>query len=181
MKQSDLYYSKDGTLIFYSSVHAFRGNEIKVNTEWWEANNQAINEIKQGKLKYEKLKLVVTQEEIDSMLEKTFKEKTVKSIIEKALDSSLEEMKIDIDRVTNSFKRVIPAVQDAIEELSNSVSSSNSFRQAVTKASSKIEEIKSSLPSSSEIKDTLKEAELELKDAKKEFTQVTDKLKELFK
>lgn len=181
MRAEDLYYTSEKTIVFYSSIHAFRGDEIKVNNDWWEADKETIANILEGKLKYEGLKLVVSQERIDEMLETALKENNLKSTIEKALDTSLEEMKQDITRVTNSFKRVIPQAQEAIEEISKSVASTNTFKNSLDKASKAIEGIKVSLPSTNEIKDTLKHVELELTDAKKEFTQVTDKLKELFK
>lgn len=181
MRAEDLYYTSEKTIVFYSSIHALKENEIKVNNDWWEADKETIANILEGKLKYEGLKLVVSQERIDEMLETALKENNLKSTIEKALDTSLEEMKQDITRVTNSFKRVIPKAQEAIEEISKSVASTNTFKNSLDKASKAIEGIKVSLPSTNEIKDTLKHVELELTDAKKEFTQVTDKLKELFK
>lgn len=181
MRAEDLFYTTGKTTIFYSSIHAFRGNEIKVNTEWWEASEEALSEILTGKYRYEQLRLVVKPEEINDLLEKAITKNKLQSTIEKALDSSLEQMKVDIDRVTNSFKRVIPQVQDAVEEIAKAVSSTNSYKTVLDSTSKTIEKVKDSLPSSSEIKGTLTEAKEELKDAKKEFTQVTDKLKELFK
>ena len=181
MRAEDLFYTSGKTTIFYSSIHAFRGNEIKVNTEWWEASEEALSEVLAGKYRYEQLRLVVKPEEINDLLEKAIKENNLQSTIERALDSSLEQMKVDIDRVTNSFKRVIPQVQDAVEEIAKAVSSTNSYKTVLDSTSKTIEKVKDSLPSSDEIKGTLTEAKEELKDAKKEFTQVTDKLKELFK
>lgn len=181
MKVEDLFYTSGKTIILYSSIHAFRHNEVKVNTEWWEAPEETVAEIKEGKLKYEKLKLVVTPEQIDELLAKALTENSLKSTIEKALDSSLEQMKVDIDRVTTSFKRAIPKVQDAIEEMSKAVASTSSYKTVLESTSKTIEKVKVSLPSSNEIKDTLSEAKSELKEAKKEFKEVTDKLKELFK
>ena len=181
MKVEDLFYTSGKTIILYSSIHAFRHNEVKVNTEWWETSEEIITEIKEGKLKYEKLKLIVSPEEINELLEKALTENSLKSTIEKALDLSLEQMKVDIDRVTNSFKRAIPQVQDAIEEMSKAVASTSSYKTVLESTSKTIEKVKVSLPSSNEIKDTLSEAKLELEDAKKEFKEVTDKLKKLFK
>lgn len=114
MKEEDLFYKSGKTTIFYSSIHAFRGNEVKVNTEWWEASEKAVAEILAGKCRYEQLRLVVKPEEINDLLEKAITKNNLQSTIEKALDSSLEQMKVDIDRVTTSFKRVIPQVQDAV-------------------------------------------------------------------
>lgn len=181
MRAEDLFYTTGKTTIFYSSIHAFRDKEIKVNTEWWEASEEVVAEILAGKCNYEQLRLVVKPEEINDLLEKAIKKNNLQSTIEKALDSSLEQMKVNIDRVTNSFKRVIPQVQDAVEEIAKAVSSTNSYKSVVDSTSKTIERVKDSLPSSDEIKNTLTEAKGELKDAKKEFTQVTDKLKELFK
>lgn len=181
MKVEDLFYTSGKTTIFYSSIHAFRHNEVKVNTEWWEAPEETVTEIREGKLKYEKLKLVVTPEQIDELFAKALTENSLKSTIEKALEASLEQMKVDIDRVTASFKRAIPKVQDAIEEMSKAVASTSSYKTVLEATSKTIEKVKVSLPSSDEIRDTLTEAKFELKDAKKEFKEVTDKLKELFK
>ena len=181
MRAEDLFYTTGKTTIFYSSIHAFRGNEIKVNTEWWEASEEAFTEVLAGKYRYEQLRLVVKPEEINDLLEKAIKKNNLQSTIEKALDSSLEQMKVDIDRVTNSFKRVIPQVQDAVEEIAKAVSSTNSYKTVLDSTSKTIEKVKDSLPSTDEIKTALTETRFELKDAKKEFTQVTDKLKELFK
>ena len=181
MRAEDLFYTSGKTTIFYSSIHAFRDNEIKVNTEWWEASEEVLTEILAGKYRYEQLRLVVKPEEINDLLEKAIKENNLQSTIERALDSSLEQMKVNIDRVTNSFKRVIPQVQDAVEEIAKAVSSTNSYKTVLNSTSKTIEKVKDSLPSTDEIKGTLTEVKWELKDAKKEFTQVTDKLKELFK
>lgn len=181
MKEEDLFYTSGKTIIFYSSIHAFRGNDISVNNEWWEASEEAVAEILAGKLRYEQLKLIVKPEEINDLLEKAITKNNLQSTIEKALDSSLEQMKVDIDRVTNSFKRVIPQVQDAVEEIAKAVSFTNSYKTVLDSTSKTIERVKDSLPSSYEIKGTLTEVKGELKDAKKEFIQVTDKLKELFK
>lgn len=181
MRTKDLFYTSGKTTIFYSSIHAFRHNEVKVNTEWWETTEEALDDLIEGKLKYEKLKLVATPEQIDELLAKALTETSLKSTIEKALDSSLEQMKVDIDRVTTSFKRAIPKVQDAIEEMSKAVASTSSYKTVLESTSQTIEKVKVSLPSSNEIRDTLSEAKLELKEAKKEFKEVTDKLKELFK
>lgn len=181
MKEEDLFYTTGNTTIFYSSIHAFKGNEVKVNTEWWVATEEALTEILAGKYRYEQLRLVVKPEEINDLLEKAITKNNLQSTIEKALDSSLEQMKVDINRVTNSFKRVIPQVQDAVEEIAKAVSSTNSYKTVLESTSKTIEKVKDSLPSSDEIKDTLTEVKWELKDAKKEFTKVTNKLKELFK
>lgn len=181
MKVEDLYYISGKTTIFYSSIHAFRYNEVKVNTEWWEAPEETIAKLIEGKLRYEQLKLIVSPEEINELLEKALTENNLKTTIEKALDSSLEQMKVDIDRVTNSFKRVIPQVQDAVEEISKAVASTSSYKTVLETTTKAIDKVKDSLPSSDEIKGTLIEAKFELKDAKKEFKEVTDKLKELFK
>lgn len=181
MKIQDLYYKAGSTTIFYSSIHAVRNNEIRVDTDWWEASEETISEVLDGKLRYEQLKLVVTPEQIGELLANALTENNLKSTIEKALDSSLEQMKVDIDRVTTSFKRAIPKVQDAIEEMSKAVASTSSYKTVLESTSKTIEKVKVSLPSSNEIKDTLSEVKWELEDAKKEFTQVTDKLKELFK
>lgn len=174
MKEEDLFYTSGKTTIFYSSIHAFRGNEIKVNTEWWEASEAVIPEILAGKCRYEQLRLVVKPEEINDLLEKAIKKNKLQSTIEKALDSSLEQMKVDIDRVTNSFKRVIPQVQDAVEEISKAVSSTASYKRTIDSTTRAIETAKESIPSMDSVKDALT-------DAKKEFTKVTDKLKELYK
>ena len=181
MRIQDLYYRTGSTTIFYSSIHAIRNNEFRVDIDWWEASEETISEVLDGKLRYEQLKLIVSPEEINELLEKALTENSLKSTIEKALDSSLEQMKVDIDRVTTSFKRAIPKVQDAIEEMSKAVASTSSYKTVLESTSKTIEKVKVSLPSSNEIKDTLSEAKLELKEAKKEFREVTDKLKELFK
>ena len=181
MKVRDLYFISGKTTIFYSSIHAFRYNEVKVNTEWWETSEEIIAKLIEGKLRYEQLKLIVSPEEINELLEKALTENNLKTTIEKSLDSSLEQMKVDIDRVTNSFKRVIPQVKDAVEEISKAVAYTSSYKTVLESTSKTIEKVKMSLPSSDEIKGTLTETKLELKDAKKEFKEVTDKLKELFK
>ena len=181
MRIQDLYYRTGSTTIFYSSIHAIRNNEIRVDIDWWEASEETISEVLDGKLRYEQLKLIVSPEEINELLEKALTENNLKSTIEKALDSSLEQMKVDIDRVTTSFKRAIPKVQDAIEEMSKAVASTSSYKTVLESTSKAIDKVKDSLPSSDEIKGTLIEAKFELKDAKKEFKEVTDKLKELFK
>ena len=181
MKIQDLYYKAGSTTIFYSSIHAVRNNEIRVDTDWWEASEETISEVLDGKLRYEQLKLVVTPEQIGELLANALTENNLKSTIEKALDSSLEQMKVDIDRVTTSFKRAIPKVQDAIEEMSKAVASTSSYKTVLESTSKTIEKVKVSLPSSNEIKDTLSEVKWELEDAKKEFKEVTNKLKELFK
>ena len=183
MKVEDLYYiSPTGkTTIFYSSVHAFRDEDIKINNEWWESDEETVASVLAGKLKYEQLRLVVSQEEIDAMLENALKDTKFKDIANEALNSTLETLKEDMGRVTSSFKRAIPKVQEAIEEISKSVASTNTFNSVLDKTSKTINEVKSSLPSTDEIKGTLKHVELELSAAKKEFTEVTSKLKELFK
>ena len=174
MKVEDLYYISGKTTIFYSSIHAFRYNEVKVNTEWWEAPEETIAKLIEGKLRYEQLKLIVSPEEINELLEKALTENNLKSIIEEALDSSLEKMKIDIDRVTNSFKRAIPQVQDAVEEISKAVASTSSYKRTIDSTTRAIEQAKENIPTMDSVKESLL-------DAKKEFKEVTDKLKELFK
>lgn len=108
------------------------------------------------------------------MLEKALEENNLKSTIEEALETSLTEMKENIDRVTNSFKRAIPQVQDAVEEMSRAVASTSSYKRTIDSTTKAIETAKENIPSMDSVKDALT-------DAKKEFTQVTDKLKELFK
>lgn len=175
MTTKDLYFSQGSVTIFYSSIHAFKGTEFKVNNEWWEAHTQeAIAKVIEGKLRYEHLKLVVSPEEINAMLEKALEENNLKSTIEEALETSLTEMKENIDRVTNSFKRAIPQVQDAVEEMSRAVASTSSYKRTIDSTTRAIETAKENIPSMDSVKDALT-------DAKKEFTQVTDKLKELFK
>lgn len=174
MKEEDLFYTTGNTTIFYSSIHAFKGNEVKVNTEWWVATEEALTEILAGKYRYEQLRLVVKPEEINDLLEKAITKNNLQSTIEKALDSSLEQMKVDINRVTNSFKRAIPQVQDAVEEMSRAVASTSSYKRTIDSTIKTIETAKENIPSMDSVKDALT-------DAKKEFTQVTDKLKELFK
>ena len=174
MKVRDLYFISGKTTIFYSSIHAFRYNEVKVNTEWWETSEEIIAKLIEGKLRYEQLKLIVSPEEINELLEKALTENNLKSTIEKALDSSLDQMKVDIDRVTNSFKRVIPQVQDAIEEISKAVASTSSYKRTIDSTTRAIEQAKESIPPMDSVKESLL-------DAKKEFKEVTDKLKELFK
>ena len=174
MKLKDLYYKSGSVTIFYSSIHAFKTNELLVNNEWWEASSESIAKIIEGKLKYEHLKLVLSPEEINSMLQKALEETTLKSTIEQALDSSLEAMKVDIDRVTNSFKRAIPKVQDAVDEISKAVSSTTTYKNSIDTATKAIEKTKSNIPPLDEIQNSLTEA-------KNEFNQVTSKLKELFK
>ena len=181
MKIEDLYYTSGKTTIFYSSIHAVRSNEIKVNNDWWESDKETVSDILAGKLKYEQLRLVVSQEEIDAMLETALKDTKFKDIANEALNSTLQSLKKDMDIVTNSFKRAIPKVQDAIDEISKSAASTNTFNSVLDKTSKTITEVKSSLPSTDEIKDTLKHVELELTDAKQEFKEITSKLKELFK
>lgn len=183
MKVEDLYYVTPSgkTTIFYSSVHAFRDGNVKVNNEWWESDEETAAFILAGKLKYEQLRLVVSQEEIDTMLEQALKNTKFKDIANEALNSTLETLKEDITLVTNSFKRAIPRVQEAIEEISKSTASTNIFNKVIDNTSKTIDEVKSSLPSTDEIKGTLKHVELELSSAKKEFTEITSKLKELFK
>ena len=183
MKVEDLYYvSPTGrTTIFYSSVHALREGSIKVNNDWWESDEETVACILAGKLKYEQLRLVVSQEEIDTMLEQALKNTKFKDIANEALNSTLETLEKDITLVTNSFKRAIPRVQEAIEEISKSAASTNILNKVIDNTSKTINEVKSSLPSTDEIKGTLKHVELELSGAKKEFTEITSKLKELFK
>ena len=183
MKVEDLYYVTPAgeTTIFYSSVHAFRAGSIKINSEWWESDEETVACILAGKLKYEQLRLVVSQEEIDTMLEHALKDTKFKNIANEALNSTLETLKEDITLVTNSFKRAIPRVQEAIEEISKSAASTNIFNKVIDNTSKTIDEVTSSLPSTEEIKGTLKHVELELSAAKKEFTEITSKLKELFK
>jgi DNA repair ATPase RecN len=174
MTTKDLYYTQGSTTIFYSSLHAFKGTEFKVNSDWWEAHTEeAISKIIEGKLRYEHLKLVVSPDEINTMLQKALEETTLKSTIEQALDSSLTEMKADIDRVTNSFKRAIPQVQDAVEELSKVIAATSSYKRSVDSATKAIELTKEKIPTLDSVKDSLTEA-------KNEFNQVTTKLKELF-
>lgn len=175
MTTKDLYYTKGSVTVFYSSIHAFKGTEFKVNNEWWEAHTQeALAKIVEGKLRYEHLKLVVSPEEINIMLEKALEENNLKSTIKEALENSLTEMKENIDRATDSFKRAIPQVQDAIEEMSKAVASTSSYKRTIDSTTKAIEIAKENIPSMGSVKDALI-------DAKKEFTQVTDKLKELFK
>ena len=174
MKIQDLYYKKGSTTIFYSSIHALRNNDIRVDTNWWEASEETISEVLDGKLRYEQLKLIVSPEEINELLEKALTENNLKTTIEKALDSSLDQMKVDIDRVTNSFKRVIPQVQDAVEEISKAVASTSSYKRTIDSTTRAIEQAKDNIPAMDSVKDSLS-------DAKKEFKEVTDKLKELFK
>ena len=174
MRIQDLYYRTGSTTIFYSSIHAIRNNEIRVDIDWWETSEETISEVLDGKLRYEQLKLIVSPEEINELLEKALTENSLKSTIEKALDSSLEQMKVDIDRVTTSFKRAIPKVQDAIEEMSKAVASTSSYKRTIDSTTRAIEQAKDNIPA----KDSVKES---LLDAKKEFKEVTDKLKELFK
>ncbi len=174
MRIQDLYYRTGSTTIFYSSIHAIRNNEIRVDIDWWEASEETISEVLDGKLRYEQLKLIVSPEEINELLEKALTENNLKSTIEKALDSSLEQMKVDIDRVTTSFKRVIPQVQDAIEEISKAVASTSSYKRTIDSTTRAIEQAKESIPPMDSVKNSLS-------DAKKEFKEVTDKLKELFK
>ena len=181
MKAEDLFYTSGKTTIFYSSIHAVRSNEVKVNNDWWESDEETVSYILAGKLKYEQLRLVISQEEIDAMLENALKDTKFKDIASEALNSTLETLKKDMDIVANSFKRAIPKVQEVIEEMSKSVASTNTFNSVLDKTSKTITEVKCSLPSTDEIKDTLKNVELELAGAKKEFTEVTSKLKELFK
>ena len=183
MKAEDLYYvtPTGKTTIFYSSVHAFRDGSIKINNDWWESDEETVASILAGKIKYEQLRLVVSQEDIDAMLEKALKDTKFKDIANDALNSTLETLKKDITLVTNSFKRAIPSVQVAIEEISKSVASTNTFNLVLDKTTKTINEVKSSLPSTDEIKSTLKHVESELSGAKKEFTEITSKLKELFK
>ena len=128
----------------------------------------------EGKLRYEQLKLIVSPEEINELLEKALTENNLKTTIEKSLDSSLEQMKVDIDRVTNSFKRVIPQVQDAVEEISKAVASTSSYKRTIDSTTRAIEQAKENIPPMDSVKESLL-------DAKKEFKEVTDKLKELFK
>ena len=174
MRIQDLYYRAGSTTIFYSSIHAIRNNEIRVDTDWWETSEETISEVLDGKLRYEQLKLIVSPEEINELLEKALTENSLKSTIEKALDSSLEQMKVDIDRVTTSFKRAIPKVQDAIEEMSKAVASTSSYKRTIDSTTRAIEQAKESIPPMDSVKESLL-------DAKKEFKEVTDKLKELFK
>lgn len=174
MRIQDLYYRTGSTTIFYSSIHAIRNNEIRVDIDWWEASEETISEVLDGKLRYEKLKLIVSPEEINELLEKALTENNLKSTIEKALDSSLEQMKVDIDRVTTSFKRAIPKVQDAIEEMSKAVASTSSYKRTIDSTTRAIEQAKENIPPMDSVKESLL-------DAKKEFKEVTDKLKELFK
>lgn len=183
MKVEDLYYvSPTGrTTIFYSSVHALREGSIKVNNDWWESDEETVACILAGKLKYEQLRLVVSQEEIDTMLEHALQNTKFKDIANEALNSTLETLEKDITLVTNSFKRAIPRVQEAIEEISKSAASTNILNKVIDNTSKTINEVKSLLPSADEIKGTLKHVELELSGAKKEFTEITSKLKELFK
>ena len=183
MTPQDLYYTTPvgKTTIFYSSVHAFRDENIRVNNDWWESDEETVANIFAGKLKYEQLRLVVSQEEIDAMLENALKDTKFKDIANEALSSTLETLKEDITLVTNSFKRAIPKVREAIEEISKSAASTTTFNTVLDKTSKTINEVKSSLPSTDEIKGTLKHVESELSDAKKEFTEITSKLKELFK
>ena len=183
MKVEDLYYVSPTwrTTIFYSSVHALREGSIKVNNDWWESDEETVACILAGKLKYEQLRLVVSQEEIDTMLEHALQNTKFKDIANEALNSTLETLEKDITLVTNSFKRAIPRVQEAIEEISKSAASTNILNKVIDNTSKTINEVKSLLPSADEIKGTLKHVELELSGAKKEFTEITSKLKELFK
>ena len=175
MTTKDLYYIQDQTTIFYSSIHAFKGTEIKVNNDWWQAHTEEnIAKIIEGKLRYEHLKLVVSPEEINKLLENALAETNLKSTIEEALETSLTEMKENIEKVTNSFKRAIPQVQDAVEEMSRAVASTSSYKRTIDSTTKAIEVAKENIPSMDSVKDSLS-------DAKKEFKEVTDKLKELFK
>ena len=169
MRIQDLYYRTGSTTIFYSSIHAIRNNEIRVDTDWWETSEETISEVLDGKLRYEQLKLIVSPEEINELLEKALTENSLKSTIEKALDSSLEQMKVDIDRVTTSFKRAIPKVQDAIEEMSKAVASTSSYKRTIDSTTRAIEQAKENIPPMDSVKESLL-------DAKKEFKEVTDKL-----
>ncbi len=174
MKIQDLYYKEGSTTIFYSSIHAIRNNEIRVDTDWWEASEETIAKLIEGKLRYEHLKLIVSPEEINELLEKALTENNLKSTIEEALESSIVEMKVNIDRVTNSFKRAIPQVQDAVEEISKAVASTSSYKRTIDSTTRAIEVAKKNIPPMDSVKESLL-------DAKKEFKEVTDKLKELFK
>ena len=175
MTTKDLYYLSGTSTIFYSSIHAFKGTEFKVNNDWWQAHTEEnIAKIIEGKLRYEHLKLVVSPEEINKLLEDALTETNLKSTIEEALETSLTEMKENIEKVTNSFKRAIPQVQDAIEEMAKAVASTSSYKKAVDSTTVAINNTKEELPSIDEVKAALTKAKVE-------FKEVTDKLKELFK
>lgn len=177
MQPSDLYYSHKNVKYFYSSIHVIEPERVLIDTTWFSVNPAASSDISIGKLKFEQLKLITSPEEIQAMLTKAI-DSDLESQITARLDELLDTAQEVIGDITSKTKLACQSATDKIEQavpvIREAISSSESLQTTINAINKHAKSIKSDLPDIDDVKQALTAAKVE-------FTDVTNRLKTLFK